>query len=189
MPNAFTYSNSEHTCGFCGICLIGLKRRFQCPKEIQAFAARRCKPTQFLYSFIVHASNNNNGTPLPTRQALCIPCVNWKRRVGTGEGLKRTKQPMLQIDQLILYLMQPGKHQEPDHRCMERLVMAVRQGTNPFIGVLPVPVQTIISLVKDNTYRDCVLAWWEYNGRTRFFASAPEARRVRCAVKCADPAD
>ncbi len=27
------------------------------------------------------------------------------------------------------------------------------------------------------------MAWWEYNGRTEFFASPFEARRVRCAIK------
>ena len=58
----------------------------------------------------------------------------------------------------------------------------------PLISVLrrrcfPLPVQTIIDMTQGNTYKACVMAWWEYNGRTEFFASTAEARRVRCALK------
>jgi hypothetical protein len=171
---------SDHFCGLCGIHLTaGLKRRFQCPADIQSFVTRRCKPTPFLYAHLTNQEQHS-----VKRQALCIPCVNWKRRVGSGVGLKRTRRPMLQFDQLVIYLLQPGKHQEPDHRCMERLVRAVRQGgANPFACVLPVPVRTIVSRIQGDTYFDCVMAWWEYNGKTEFFASAQEARRVRCAIK------
>ena len=172
--------SSDHFCGLCGIHLAGLKRRFQCPKDIQAFVVGRCKTTPFLHA---HLANQARPSSPAKRQGLCIPCVNWKRRVGSGAGLKRTRRPMLQIDQLILYLLQPGKHQEPDHRCMERLVKAIRQDTNPFARVLPTPVQSIVARIRNDTYLDCVMAWWEYNGKTEFFASAQEARRVRCAVK------
>lgn len=171
---------ADHSCGLCGIHLAaGLKRRFQCPAEIQAFVVRRCKATPFLYAHLMRQEGH-----AVKRQALCIPCVNWKRRVDSRAGLKRTRRPMLQLDQLIVYLLQPGKHQEPDHRCMERLVRAVRQGNaNPFACVLPTPVRTIASSIAGDTYLDCVMAWWEYNGKTEFFASAQEARRVRCAMK------
>lgn len=47
----------------------------------------------------------------------------------------------------------------------------------------PLPVQTIVGMTKDDTYLACVAAWWQYNGRTEFFASTGEARRVRCALK------
>ena len=172
---------ADHFCGLCGIHLAaGLKRRFQAPADIQAFVARRCKDSPFLYAHVVNHKAHHSAAK---RQGLCIPCVNWKRRVGSGAGLKRTRRPMLQFDQLVLYLLQPGKHQEPDHRCMERLVRAIRQATNPLACVLPTPVRTIVALIRGDTYFDCVMAWWEYNGRTEFFASAQEARRVRCAIK------
>jgi hypothetical protein len=67
---------------------------------------------------------------------------------------------------------------------MERLVSAVRQPGNPYFRlVFPLPVQRIVRDIRGNTFQDCVMAWWEYNGRTEFFASAQEARRVRCALK------
>lgn len=49
--------------------------------------------------------------------------------------------------------------------------------------IFPLPVQRITLDVRGNTYQHCVAAWWEYNGRTEFFATAQEARRVRCALK------
>lgn len=164
-------------CSFCGITLVGRKRRLFCPREGLRFVSEQCKPTPFLYSFLT-----NKLPCLSEKQPLCIPCVNWKRRAEHGK-LKRTSMPMLQLDQMVLFLMQPGKHQEPDMRCMERLVVAVRQQSNPYRPILPLPVQTITLAIKGDTYLHCVAAWWEYNNRTAFFASTQEARRVRCALK------
>ena len=153
-----------------------MKRRFLDEGEKRAFILAKCKPSPFLYRLI---SSNNVGS---SREGICIPCVNWKRRVEIG-GLKRTKQPFLQLDQLICYLMQPGIHVEPDQRCMVRLIAGARQPDNPYRCVFPVPVATILDAVKENTYHACVFAWWEYNGRTEFFSSGHEARRVRSVVK------
>ena len=69
---------------------------------------------------------------------------------------------------------------------MERLVRAIRQPDNPYSAtVFPTPVRWIASRIAGDSFRDCVMAWWEYNGRTEFFASAQEGRRVRCALKAA----
>jgi hypothetical protein len=168
----------DHCC-LCGIHLDGLKRRYQSPRETSRFIRECCKPSPFLYAPL------SNLECSPPRQGICIPCVNWKRRVETI-GLRRTRQPKLQMDQLICYLLQPGAHAEPDHRCMERLIQAARQPGNPYRALFPVPVQTILDAVQENTFHACVVAWWAYNGNTEFFASGQEARRVRCALK-ADP--
>lgn len=165
-------------CSFCGINLSnGLKRRLYSPIPGRKFILQRCKATPFLYPLLT------TGTIDPDRkQHLCIPCVNWKRRAEHGR-LKRTRQPMLQLDQMILFLLQPGRFQEPDHRCMERLVVAVRQPDNMFRSIFPAPVQRITLDIAGDTYQHCVAAWWLYNGRTEFFFSPQEAKRVRSAVK------
>lgn len=119
-------------CVLCGILLQGRKRRLFCPVEGVKFITERCKATPFLHAFL-----ENTLPRQTTKLGLCIPCVNWKRRAERGT-LRRTARPMLQLDQMILFLMQPGKHQEPDHRCMERLVEAVRQAGNPY-RCAPVP--------------------------------------------------
>ena len=116
----------QQHCALCGILLLGKKRRLFCPTEGVKFVRRQCKPTPFLHAFLEATLPSQ-----PAKLGLCIPCVNWKRRAERGT-LKRTARPMLQLDQMILFLMQPGKHQEPDHRCMERLVEAVRQPCNPY---------------------------------------------------------
>jgi hypothetical protein len=113
-------------CVLCGILLQGRKRRLFCPVDGVKFISERCKPTPFLHNFLENTLPRQAG-----KLGLCIPCVNWKRRAERGT-LRRTARPMLQLDQMILFLMQPGKHQEPDHRCMERLVEAVRQASNPY---------------------------------------------------------
>jgi hypothetical protein len=168
-----------HHCCLCGISLVpGMKRRFQKAEELSAFIRARCKPSPFLYQRLLLGPSEHED-PVVT---ICIPCVNWKRRVETC-GLRRTRQPMLQLDQLICFLMRPGPFTEPDHRCMERLVVAGRDEANPYRGIFPAPVRSILDAVRDNTFRACVASWWTYNDRTEFFASGQEARRVRNALK------
>jgi len=164
-----------HHCVLCGTNLTGMKRRLFCPVEGRRFVSDLCKPTPFLHAQL--SSREPGG-----KEYMCIPCVNWKRRIVQGSR-RRFGRPMLQLDKMILFLMQPGRHQEPDMRCMQRLVKAVRQPSNPYRVLFPSPVRWIVAHIKGDTYKDCVMAWWEYNGRTEFFASPYEARRVRCAIK------
>lgn len=112
-------------CALCGTRIIGLRRRLFCPKEGLRFISTRCKATPFVHAYLLSSLPAAKG-----KQVLCIPCVNWKRRAEQGT-LRRTSSPMLQLDQLILFLLQPGRHPEPDFRCMERLVAAARQPDNP----------------------------------------------------------
>ena len=163
-------------CCMCGITLPrGAKRRFQSVEDSTTFLRARCKPTPFLYALLSARGN-------ALEEGVCIPCVNWKRRVETC-GLKRMRQPMLQLDQLICFLLRPGFLPEPDHRCMERLVRAARDPSNPYRSVFPAPVRAILDAAADESTHACVLAWWDYNGRSEFFASSQEARRVRMAIK------
>jgi hypothetical protein len=167
---------SNSFCCLCGIRLTqGVKRRYQRAAECAAFVRKRCKASPFLYSFLVAQTGAE-------AIGVCIPCVNWKRRVETC-GLRRMRLPMLQLDQLICFLLRPGQHMEPDRRCMGRLVLAARDPGNPYRCVFPAPVKAILERVEADTFVACVAAWWEYNGRTEFFASGQEARRVRGAVK------
>lgn len=169
--------NSNKYCGLCGIHLVGLKRRLFCPVEGARFVRDCCKPSPFVHALLAA------GKAAPGKRFVCIPCVNWKRRVDHVRARTSSARPLLQLDRMILFLMQPGRHQEPDMRCMERLVKAVRQPDNPYSVAFPLPVRWIVARIQGDTYQHCVLAWWEYNGRTEFFASAQEARRVRCALK------
>lgn len=123
---ALNPNNNHRHCTLCGIRLIGLKRRLFCVGEGLKFISERCKATPFVHAQLLDSLAGASG-----KRVLCIPCVNWKRRAERGT-LKRTSSPMLQLDQLIVYLMQPGRHQEPDFRCMERLIAAVRQPDNPY---------------------------------------------------------
>ncbi len=159
----------------CGIRLCGLKRRFQPREEVRKFVADRCRPTPFAHLHLINGQTAGRG-------GLCIPCVNWKRR-ASGTGLRRCARPLLQIDQIILYMLDPGSVPEPDQRCMDRLFRALRLPDNPLRASYPLPVQTMLGTIQGNTYLHAVAAWWEYNERTEFFQSAGQAKRVRLALK------
>lgn len=158
-----------------------MKRRLFCPVQCGRFVRDLCKPSPFVHAFL--SSQNPQGDE---KRYLCIPCVNWKRRIVEGSR-RRFGRPMLQLDRMILFLMQPGRHQEPDMRCMVRLVKAIRQPSNPYLPLFPSPVRWMVARIRGDSFRDCVMAWWEYNGRTEFFASPQEGRRVRTALKAGPP--
>ena len=177
----------ESHCCLCGILFdANMKRRLQDRDELPRFVSERCKPSPFLYQRLSKpdalAYTMGRG-----QLYLCIPCVNWKRRVET-RSLRRTRLPRLQLDQLIYFLLQPGVYPEPDHRCMERLIMGARQVENPLSVVYPIPVREILSKVDADNYTACVIAWWYYNGCTEFFASGKESRRARGVFKLLEDA-
>jgi len=163
-------------CTLCGTRLTGPRRRFCNQPELRDFVSGRCRSTPFVYSNILSVPAEDR------RMSVCIPCVNWKRRAETS-GFKRQRKPLLQLDSLILYILQPGRVQEPDHRCMDRLLRAARQRENPLRTCFPLPVVSILDRMQGNDYLHVVTAWWEYNGKTVFFQNPQVARRVRCAVK------
>lgn len=168
-------------CSFCGRNLGGLQKRLFNQDKFRKFVLEKCKETPFIYPIL--ARDHDPVCPMRAgKQYLCIPCVNWRRRAESGR-LRRHLKPMLQLDQMLLFLLQPGRFPEPDHRCMNRLVAAVRQPENMYRPFFPAPVVWMVDHIEENTYQHCVGAWWRYNHRTVFFASPQEAKRVRCAVK------
>ena len=99
-------------CCLCGISVEGPRKRFCNSETFPAFIRDKCMRTPFVHALLT------SGADPSRRYTVCIPCVNWKRRVETS-GLKRYRKPYLQLDSLILYLLQPGIRPEPDHRCMQ----------------------------------------------------------------------
>ena len=68
----------------------------------------KVKPTPFVQAWLAGRDRGE----LEDREALCVPCVNWRRRVTNG-SLKKNRRPYLQLDQLILYLLHPGRPRLP----------------------------------------------------------------------------
>ena len=167
---------SHECCWLCGHVIKHGRKRFQNSHDVQDFVRRYCKPTPFVHRFL---------TTILVREArvpICVPCVNWRRRCNFLQ-LKRNRKPFLHIDHLILFILQPGKVLEPDHRCMTRLFEAILQPGFIFAHVVPLPVRTIISQMRAPTYKEAIRAWWDYNGRTVFFTHMETAKRVRRLVK------
>ena len=162
-------------CYLCGLDLGQRRRRYQDHEHLLAFIKDKCKPTSMVYTHLAGAEPS--GLKLP----LCIPCVNWKRRAQHKKGY-------LQLDQLLLALMQPGRFREPDQRCMGRLVDALLYAGNPLRHAFPLPAQGVLRHMdpRDKGLPAIAQAWWEYNHRTEFFRHAQTARLVRGLIKASD---
>jgi hypothetical protein len=159
-------------CYLCGIGLGARRRRYQEHAPLLEFLKDRCTPTSMVYAHLAGAP------PLKGKLPLCIPCVNWKRRGAHKRGY-------LQLDQLMLSVMQPGRFREPDQRCLGRLLDALLFPHNPLRCAFPLPVAGVLSRLgpRDRSLAGISQAWWEYNHRTAFFRHAQTARLVRGLVK------
>ena len=155
-------------------------------RSLAQFVSARCQPTPYGYQFFSAAQGE-------TRVMLCISCVNWQRRASNA-GRKKAKQPLL-LDQVALFMLEPGTIPFPDQRCVLRLLTKMRDPGDDWVpkmlfGLLPVPVQTMIGMLPsppcdpgESVLRAIVRVWWEYNGRTVFFAHHLTAKLVRKMIK------
>ena len=91
--------------------------------------------------------------------------------------------------------LEPGTIPFPDQRCVLRLLTKMRDPGDDWVpkmlfDLLPVPVQTMIGMLPsppcdpgESVLRAIVRVWWEYNGRTVFFAHHLTAKLVRKMIK------
>ena len=184
-------------CLFCGVrisaaprpdCLHNKRRKSL--TNIRQFVLSRCQPTPYGHAAF-------SGMAGEGRVLLCIPCVNWQRRCSRGRVSAR---PLLLIDQLILFVLEPGKTPIPDQRCALRLVKSLRRGTDDWVttmltGLLPVPVQAILRSLPEGLFCEAgppqlvtalVRAWWRYNDQTVFMSHHMTAKLVRRVAKAED---
>lgn len=181
----------------CWLCCADLQhrvRRYQSAAELKAFVSTQCYETPYMYRAIVNMEIEEDA-----KATWCVPCINWKRRCSMGDltrarkhpiygqyknpGLKKFPKPLLQMDQFILFLMQPGRYHVPDKRCLERLLAAIKDPENPWKLSVPLAVQSILAMAEGDTVHDLVRAWWKYNNQTSFFRHSETARLVRAVIK------
>jgi hypothetical protein len=143
------------------------------------FVLARCKPTPYGYKYFSTVRGED-------KVLLCISCVNWQRRTN----LKRPKKPALLMDQVALFMMEPGVTPFPDQRCVLRFVMALKtqdRVSKLLLSLMPVPVQTMICMLPERLEEGVMTAivrvWWDYNGRTVFLSHHLTAKLVRKMLK------
>lgn len=181
-----------HTCDSCLFCGTKLevsdtKKRCKTPDSIREFVTKYCRPTAYIYPVY---SNLKGDARIP----LCIACVNWQRRCCNGQRKRcNGKKPMLLMDHFVMFMLEPGKTVVPDQRCALRLVKALLHeldsGTDAAtLQLMPVQVQVMVSKLPRDISGDTLLpqlvkAWWEFNGRSVFFAHNLTAKLVRKMIK------
>lgn len=179
-------------CLFCGVriscspapgCLHNKRRKSL--SSVRGFVLSRCRPTP--YGYAAFSSLSGEG-----RALLCIPCVNWQRRCVRRRGASK---PLLLVDQVILFILEPGRTPIPDQRCALRLLASLRRGggdwvTATLFWLMPTPVQAIILSLPEELFSGegalsdaLVRAWWRYNNHTVFMSHHMTAKLVRRVVK------
>jgi hypothetical protein len=171
-----------------------VRKRCKTPASIREFVKEYCRPTAFIYPVFAELRGDQ-------RVPLCIACVNWQRRCSKGQRKRcNGKKPMLLMDHFVAFMLEPGKTIVPDQRCTLRLVKALLAALDgsksPEAGLeeprgwtlMPVQVQAMVARLPRNITSETLLpqlvkAWWEFNGKTVFFAHHLTAKLVRKMIK------
>ena len=97
------------------------------------------------------------------------------------------------MDHFVAFMLEPGKTIVPDQRCTLRLVKALLAGLGGSreargLALMPVQVQAMVArlprdITSETLLPQLVKAWWEFNGKTVFFAHNLTAKLVRKMIK------
>lgn len=179
----------SHHCWMCQCKLTSEEHRVIDLEELKDFISTHTTPTPFMYTWILNATT---GTPM-----VCIPCSNWKRRCLSGTMTrhktyinkttppiyKKFQKPLMQMDQLIMFMFHPGRYHVPDKRCIERLMQSLNDDTNVLQMIIPAKLRKMVATCQGSTEHDLVRAWWQYNNYTHFMSHPGNSRMVRGMLK------
>lgn len=180
----------EHTY-HCFLCFRNIEREESRRVEksgMRKFIKEECQPTPFVWEWL-----QNIDMPC----SLCLSCFNWQRRCvrkhsrknkresfsKSSRLLKQPLKPFLQLDQMIMFFMMPGRYTMPDHRSFPRLIQTMCDPMNPVHAMIPINVRHIIMQVQEFSSEGGVKAWWDFNNRTHFMQSPSTAKMVRYLLK------
>jgi hypothetical protein len=110
-----------------------------------------------------------------------------KKRKHSLSFAVKFEKPLLQIDQMILFVIYPGKFMLPDRRCLARLVESMQDTTNIILQqIMPTNVQYIFEHMKKGStslVHDIMHSWWLYNNQPHFLMHPSTAKLVRNMLK------
>jgi hypothetical protein len=162
-------------------------RRYKKHDTMADLVLSKCIPTAFVYSCaVMHREGGGKHT-------VCIACVNWIRRLSLHKSRELIFIPM---DNVIMFVMEPGKHPEPDKRTLLRLLRSLCMagpGVNHYScfesGTMRLLKQVLVeryfdhgevrAYEKDTLVDAIVRAWWIYNGMPTFLQDKTTGRYVR----------
>jgi hypothetical protein len=130
-------------CILCGHILYpGVGRRYKKYGAMTDLISRKCTPTAFVYACVTKYTGDVG------KHTVCIACVNWTRSVHLLRlvyfvyvtpsqllknaslcrrlSLRQTSKTIfIPMDNVLLFIMQPGKFIEPDKRTLVRLLRSL----------------------------------------------------------------
>jgi hypothetical protein len=172
-------------CILCGHVLCeGVGRRYKKYDVMSKLIESRCIATPFVYSCVMKY-NNTMG-----KHTVCIACVNWTRRLSLRKSADKILIPM---DNVILFVMDPGRYLEPDKRTLIRLLKSLCLGQGQYgMGMMnhytcfqdgnmravqkvlhekyfnyavdPTGAEVVTDYYKDSIIDAIVREWWIFNG-------------------------
>jgi hypothetical protein len=183
-------------CILCGhVICADVGRRYKKYDAMTDLVIAKCIPTSFVYSSVIKYHGENG------KHTVCIACVNWTRRLSLKKEVDLVFIPM---DNLILFVINPGKYPEPDKRTLVRLLRSLSMPVkridgmtmfNHYVCFQQGCMQSLQRFLMENyfteeineddvTEKDCIVdaivrQWWIFNGMPVFIDEKRNGRYVR----------
>jgi hypothetical protein len=159
--------------------------RFVSSCELKNMCATHFVPTSFAYNVLMLLQD---GQKIYT----CKHCSLFLRRISHKDGKRKCKR-FLPVDQVILFMLQPGAVKVPDIRNLRRFlednIGHTGKDSSNFYASFSA-VRHMLQLVRLNLQQEMLgevdavsCAWWSANGNCTIFSSAVAAKYVRHGLK------
>lgn len=110
-----------------------------------------------------------------------------KKKSPSVSVRKHVPKTFTPFDHMLFFVIDPGNVQEPDHRCLARLVATLLSKENLFYDLVPFPAHTILQSARDirgeKIPEVITLAWWKMNNFTTFVHNKKTAKIIRRALR------
>jgi len=182
-PHGIGWMHQTRQCLLCGIYGAGVPFRTRTVAHIQNVLTKYIQETPFVWRYI---RDRLWGVKQDASVDICAPCMQWMQR-ACNYASQRTTRYMLLVDQLVMYVMHPGRAPGKtaciQARVYSRILQTLRQPGNPLMFICPLMVKDIITNKLDPDHKKPLMhimqQWWVINGSPEILPSAEVARAVR----------
>jgi hypothetical protein len=116
---------------------------------------------------------------------MCVACDALAMRMSKNQPLKRR---MLYVDQIVLFMLLPGKYDLPERRGCNRVLQQMRLDNPVIHHVVPSMLHYQLPVVGPCLTEAQILHnWWIFNDKPFIVGSAALSKKLRRVVSCCVP--
>ena len=116
---------------------------------------------------------------------MCVACDALAMRMSKKQDVKRR---LLYVDQIVLFMLLPGKYELPERRGCSRVLEEMRLDNPVIRHVVPAMLRYQLPVLGSSlTEAQILYNWWIHNDKPFIVGSAALSKKLRRVVSCSVP--